>query len=297
VYSVVNVSCCYGELVRSKKGNHLRLLMALILGLIFSLSLHGEASSLSNYAATVKKEVARNKSGDTGSSGQTDSHPSSNTCICGGCIKPMFDLMGSIAAKLWAINNLSVAYMSAPYISEETDFVRHESSEEGEPLTSAPGKHGYILAGGGYVYAPQFNSQGGNIFLRGHIWKFFGPEIDCSMLTDGKYYLGYYALGINLALFQHSFLSADLYIQYAIKTSVLDLKGASYGAIFQSFPARPLFITARVGGQSYPGIGFLDLEARLGVFFGHFGLSGGYRCQISEDTFMGNFLAGIMVCY
>lgn len=296
--SVCSVVNCFlaGKIMDFKRKNHLRFVLLLTWGLIFFISLHLEAS-LTNYANSVKKETVKNKTEDTSASNQTVSGPSENTCVCGGCIRPMFNLIGSIAAQLWAINNLSVAYLSAPYVSSQTDFIYHETIEEGEGIPSTHGKHGYILAGGGYVYAPQFQSQGGNIFVRGHFWKFFGPEIDCRMLTDGKNYLGYYALGINLALFQHSFLSADLYIQYAIMTGLLDMKGIAYGAVFQSFPVRPLFIIIRTGGQSYPGIGFFDAEARLGVFWGNLGISGGYRCQISDDTFMGNILAGIMVCF
>jgi hypothetical protein len=154
-----------------------------------------------------------------------------------------------------------------------------DEQEDSELDLSAYKNYFYSIDGGFRDYGE--NGSGGFVSLRGRFWKFIGPECEAMRIDDGKDHLDYYAIGINIPVFQNSYISPDFYIQAAYMRGVIDLDGMAYGIIINSYPFKPVTLFFRAGQQVYHKdkyeYKFIDIEGRIGLILYRFELFAGYR--------------------
>jgi len=213
----------------------------------------------------------------------------------GNCCTPFFNVFWSISGDLWAVNNLSVVYQDYPYSSPDFHFMTFVDPS-GPGNAGTRGRSHYFRLSGGGVWADD-RGLGFEASLRGHLWKFFGPELDVRSLWDGKDVLLHSGLGFNIALFQSDPLSCDLYCQYSFLWGILARKGAATGAVFTSYPVKPLVLDMKIGMQIYQRIVFVDFSFSAGVMIGRHELYAAFDLLQSELARLTGVSTGVRVFF
>lgn len=271
-----------------------------------------------------RKDVEREENSSGGSSGEGSSGGSDDVDDCltdllseclGQCLASAFDL--------WIEVNMPVYYSDYPYSADnkKNSFIYYDPAynPEGErdcsglydeeeeerceeynsslrnSYTPSPElKHYYFtIEGGGDWFRDE--GKGFHAALSGKIARFFGPEIEYRRISDGEDYLNYYAIGINIPLFQFDAFAPDFYAQACGMKGVLDRNGFTYGLIIHSYPVDPLVLTFRIGQQAYESIGFLDVEARAGIIINRFEFFCGWRHMKAKYASLGGLVYGVKV--
>jgi hypothetical protein len=188
-----------------------------------------------------------------------------NSGCLGNCCAPFFNVFWRISGDLWVINNLSVVYRDHPYAAGAPHFV--DFQENAGTNDAVEGRPGYYRFSAGFRWAGD-EGAGVEASLRGRVWKFFGPEFCLWSLWDGRDFLLHGGLGLNLAVFQADPLSCDLYCQYSFFEGILRRKGVAAGAVFTSYPVKPLVVELKLGARVYGKIAFVDVDLSAGVMIG-----------------------------
>lgn len=271
--------------------------------------------SLKNFKDDVEREEKESDSdSNSGGSSSGDSCSSDGDGEdCTGCLELALGIM-----VLWYTANDAVSYLDYPYadnpygrnyVLQDEIFIEDNSgnaSEKNADLSpdsnnntahteTDGGKPWYFTIEGGMQWC---GDEGAAFYaaISGKIYKFFGPEIEAKRTDDGKDTLDYYALGINMPLFQFPGCIPDFYVQAAFMRGILEHNGYALGINVSIFPARPFVLNLRFGMQDYGKVTFLDYGAQIGIIYNRFQFFGGYRRIEAEYAEIGGFEAGIK-CY
>ncbi len=276
-----------------KKIFSVKLVLILALSSFSVLTITGSSfAKLKDFKSDVEGNE-KSKSKNTSGGGSSDSS-------CGGAC---MEMALEITFALWAAHNMLVYYEKYPYFSKDKNFINYyrsfsntiKNDEEehrdmhmvGDDIedTSSPRKddfnpfskkfYYYTLAAGG-----QWANDEGSGFLvefRGKFMQHFGPEFYARSLWDGEDDIQFYSGGLNLSLFQNSYLSADFYITGAFMRGVIERDGVGFGTVITSYPFKPVTLFFRIGGLDFGKTEFLDFEGRIGFMIGRLEIFGGYQ--------------------
>ena len=218
-----------------------------------------------------------------------------------GCIDEIAPELFEFFFALWMIHNLSTHYKPYPYADYSGDyFFEHDPSYFGGDVTRY--ESGSMKYSKPYYYSIEAGRQwardegsGGFVSLRGKFWKFFGPELEAWRLDDGEDKLDYYAVGLNIAIFQFDYFSLDYYGQYSRFKGVVDLKGYSNGGRITIYPGANLSLMLKAGALMYEHITFADYEGRVGYYINRVELFAGWRQIKSGAAELGGPIAGLKI--
>ncbi len=175
-------------------------------------------------------------------------------------------------------------------VLESTDNIKPSRSLK---ETTTYKNYYYSINGGGLRTKENGSGYFGKI--TGRFWKIIGPEIDLLRIKDDEDHLDYYALGINLPVFQNDYISPDFYIQRAMFRGILSRNGVAYGVKIKSYPVKPFSLIIKYGAINFEYINFIDFESRLGISYKHLELFIGYRLFKAEYAKINAGLAGINI--
>ncbi len=191
--------------------------------------------------------------------------------------------------------NITIHYTDYPYDKKDSENHFIKDSSESETVSDDDKEKSYyfsFLAAGYWSRNTGFGLITG---FRGKFWKVIGPEIETRDIWEGNDHLGYYGLGINLSLVQHDFFIFDLYVQAALMRGILNRTGGTYGAIFISYPVKPLSLTLKIGGVHFKYVDMMNLEFRMGIHVDRVEFFAGYRLLYAKYSELDGPFIGIQV--
>jgi|GEM_PF-1392610 len=250
-----------------------------------------------------KGDVERNENSKSGkSSGGGSSDSDSDGSCAGACMEMALE----ITFAIWAAHNMLVYYEEYPYFSKNKNFINYykphssmlkndaedqrdmhmvaaddadtssQQKEDKDDFNPFKNKFYYYSIAAGGQWANDEGS-GFQVEFRGKFIQHFGPEFSARSLWDGEDDIQFYSGGLNLSLFQNSYLSADFYITGAFMRGVIERDGVGFGAIITSFPFKPVTLFVKIGGIDFGKTEFLEFEGRIGFMIGRVELFAGYQ--------------------
>ena len=303
--------------------------MIFFLALSF-LAASGSRASLDDFKRGTERSGSRTGSGSGMGNEGGGCTPGSDSSECS-CIAPMLKLLFGP----WFYHNLSIIYFPYPYShvtlfqkpdyskdyenfigycdveesstgglvynqkrvsvwAEKVDGVLSRTVLERPELTDF--KNYYLTFDLG---AQDLGDEGRGYFgaIRGKFWKFIGPEIEVRHMDDGRDILNYYAVGINISIYQISGFMPDFYLQHISFRGLMHMSGWAYGLTVHSYPVKPLALFFRMGKQYFYTDSFkykfVDLEGRAGFLINRYELFGGYRRIKTDFAALKGPLAGV----
>ncbi|MGL4370563.1 MAG: hypothetical protein ACRCUT_12955, partial [Spirochaetota bacterium] len=216
------------------------------------------SASLDDFKKNTEKEESRSSSSDY--SDDDDGGAS----VCGEIIGEM---IAEIIVAVWAEANIPVIYADYPYQREKFMFWDQrycsgddedaDGAEKPRVNLSEEERNGYGLSYFTVTAGYHRTSDGVNAEtagVRGKISSVIGPEIEYLHFHDGTGSLHFAKIGANVPLFQHDFLSCDIYGGGAVMEGILDRSGIFAGIYLMSVPIRPLVLRASLGVAAFDKI-------------------------------------------
>lgn len=216
--------------------------------------------------------------------------------------------------SLWLYSNLIVNYQRYPYENPSvSNFIIYERYMPNE-LQNRDQRSQFIsfdsvaeekvFPGRPYFYNADFQygetSSGNKTMqgsLRGRFFRIIGPELEYRRVNlDGKD-LNYYALGVNIPIFQFSGFMPELYVQSSHFSGVAKESGITYGFQLFSYPFKPVSFMARYGWVRLGQYNFHDKELRLGLLMWRLEPFVSWRSMRSGSINLGGYTGGVKVWF
>ena len=203
------------------------------------------------------------------------------------------ELFAEMFRAFWYLNR-AVYYSSYPFSEDEYNFIAYEyipetAYDSGLRYSDRMKRSWFHLYAGGLGIP---DGGGGYAGFYGRFFSMLGYDAEYRVYFDGDDVLHTVFAGTSVSLFQFNPFSVNLYSRFVHFGGLLDRNGIEFGAMYDSFPVRPLSFRLQTGIIVFEYVSLFHVDVRTAFHINRWELFLRYNSMSSEYSNLWSFGGG-----